>query len=83
LNKPDKVPDLLVMVFWVHTVTPVSALVLTDLASDPATDPDLITARVPTSTFMRDVVVDTEAVREADALVLVRVLPNVEDARGN
>jgi hypothetical protein len=32
---------------------------------------------------MRDVVADTEAVREADALVLVRVLLSVEGARGN
>jgi hypothetical protein len=34
---------------------------------------------------MRDVVVDTdtEAVREADALALVRVLLSVEGARGN
>jgi len=32
---------------------------------------------------MRDVVVDTEAVTEADALALVRVLLSVEGARGN
>jgi hypothetical protein len=34
---------------------------------------------------MRDVVADTdtEAAAEAVALALVRVLPNVEDARGN